>query len=103
MKQTGVINLSDKEIRRLRVLHRIETVILKLKKASAMLGLCTKQMGQICKRYWSEGEYSLAQSSHGMPGNQCKKCGDPFPRHGTLSHEISRFWSDVGGGINDTK
>ena len=72
MNQKGGINLSVKEIRRLRVLHRIETGTLKLKEAAAMLGLCTKQMGRIWKRYQSESEFGLAHRSRGMPGNRRK-------------------------------
>lgn len=72
MNQKGGINLSEKEMRRLRVLHRIETGTLKLKEAAAMLGLCTKQMGRIWKRYRDEGDFDLAYRSRGITGNRCK-------------------------------
>ena len=70
MAEKDIIKMSQKELRRLHVIHKVLEKSLKQTEAAKFLGLCTKQIGRIAQRVRKEGDEGIIHRARGKPSNR---------------------------------
>jgi hypothetical protein len=69
MAEEDIITMSQKELRRLHIIHKILDKRLKQTEAMDFLGLCERQIRRIVKRVRQEGEAGIVHKSRGKPSH----------------------------------
>jgi len=67
MQERDTITMSQKELKRLNVIHKVIDEVLTQVKASEILGLSTRQVRRIEERVLEEGDKGIAHRSRGKP------------------------------------
>ena len=73
---SGLLTMSDKEIERLTVIKRIAEKHLKQSHGAKLLGLSSRQIIRLVKKYRKEGAAALVSTRRGHVSNRYK--GDKF-------------------------
>lgn len=69
MAERGIITMSQKELKRLHIIHRVLDKRLKQIDAAGLLDLCAKQISRITGRVREEGDKGITHRSRGKPSN----------------------------------
>jgi transposase len=65
----GLISMTNKELIKLEVIQKVRSKKLTQRQASEHLGLTTRQIKRLCKRYQTEGPKGLISQKRGSKGN----------------------------------
>ena len=74
--QSGLLTMSNKEIERLAIIEKIVDKRLRQHKGAKLLGLSSRQMIRLVKKYRKEGAAGLVSTRRGRISNRYK--GDEF-------------------------
>lgn len=70
MAERDIIIMSQKELKRLHIIHKVLEKSLKQVEAAKFLGLCTKQIARIAQRVRNEGDKGIIHKARGKPSNR---------------------------------
>jgi transposase len=84
----GMLEMSEKERERLRVMDLVKGLRIKLKKAAELIGVSYRQSKRIYRRYRDEGDKGLVHRSRGRVSNRRK---DPMIREKVLERYRERY------------
>lgn len=70
MAERDIITMSQRELKRLHIIHKVLEKRIKQVEAVDILGLCTKQIGRIAKRVRKEGDKGIVHRLRGRPSNR---------------------------------
>ncbi len=73
MAGEGIIIMSQKELKKLPVIHNVINKQITQIEAGNILGLCRKQVGRIAARIKKEGDIAIVHRSRGRPSNRAKQ------------------------------
>ncbi|MCX6354111.1 MAG: ISNCY family transposase [Candidatus Aureabacteria bacterium] len=84
----GMLEMSEKERERLRVMDSVKGLRIRLKKAAELIGVSYRQSKRIYRRYREEGDKGLVHRSRGRVSNRRK---DPIMREKVLERYRERY------------
>ncbi len=70
MAERDIITMSQKEMKRLHVIHKVREGLLKQKQAAEMISLSERQIRRIVKRISDEGDKGIQHRSRGKESNR---------------------------------
>lgn len=89
---SGLLTMSDKEIERLTVIKRVADKQLKQSHAAKLLGLSSRQIIRLVKRYRKDGAAALVSTRRGRTSNRYK--GDKFKQQ--VEQLVRQHYYDFG-------
>lgn len=87
-----LVTMSDKELRRVNVIHAVCEKRLRRRDAAGQLGLTERQVQRLVNRYRESGSAGLAHGHRGKPGNH--RLPEPFKLH--VLALVRQYYPDFG-------